>query len=158
MQLIFLDVICSTKFLYAFQILLEFVSDPQILNKLKFFICIQAHMMTNITEGSGIFPFWLLYFAFTQDTGLVYHSYFHLNIYLLNWFGIYICEPLCMPNLCSNLGSSSKSSLCNGLLSVDYYMSQKHYHRTTVSKVKKEKKQKEIYIISLSLFITRSIS
>jgi len=53
MQLIFLDVICSTKFLYAFQILLEFVSDPQILNKLKFFICIQAHMMTNITEGSG---------------------------------------------------------------------------------------------------------
>lgn len=83
MQLILLDVICSTKLLYAFQTLLEFVSDAQILNKLKFFICIQAHMMTNITEGSGIFPISLPYFAFMQDTGLVYHSNFHLNIYLL---------------------------------------------------------------------------
>lgn len=75
MQLILLDVICSTKLLYAFQTLLEFVSDAQILNKLKFFICIQAHMMTNITEGSGIFTsVFCIYARYRSSLSLLFSS------------------------------------------------------------------------------------
>lgn len=103
-HLISLDVICLAQFLYAFQILLECVSDPQILNKLKLYICIQALMMTNTTEGSGIFPFCFLHFAFTQASDLVYHPYFHLNVYLLICFRIYGWETFWAANFSNKLG------------------------------------------------------